>query len=211
MNFSKVMGSTSSFGVKSVAPARFCRVLSHAWGLQTDPMTQQPAHITNNPTRFQPLFGGASFIRAAVQRGNDWRANTRIASMTVTKDNSVFESGAHHNKRIHPRRQTRSLVADIVTASGARLHGISQDVSAYGASFIITGNEVEVGGLSVGDRVQVHTSTARGLQAEINSIRPVADGDERRLVGLKLLDGQQWLSVSADDLSLLETVEEIAM
>lgn len=197
-------------GVKFIAPARFIRVLSLAWGLSTDPMTQ-PAPITNPTTRFQPLFGGASFIRAAVQRGNDWRANTRNAAMTVTKDNSFSALGAPENKRVHPRRQTRSLVADIITSSGSRLRGISQEVSAYGASFIITGNEAEVSGLCVGDRVQVHTSTARGLRAEINSIRPVADGDARRLVGLKLLDGQQWLSLGADDLSLLEKVEEIAV
>lgn len=122
---------------------------------------------------------------------------------SVKEQGETGEEGAQ--RRRNPRARTRSLVADIKTPSGELIHGVSEDVSAFGASFIITGNRSALEGLKVGDEVLVHTSAARELKAEINSIRPLSAGDSRILVGVKLLDGLRWLSTACDVDALLDT------
>lgn len=111
------------------------------------------------------------------------------------------------SRRVHQRRKTRSLTVDILAVGGHTLHGVSSDVSAYGASFHITTGSVDV--LSVGQLVLVNTSTATGLRAEINSIRPVSEEDARPLVGMKLLDGATWLGGEDGEEALLEAPEEV--
>lgn len=112
-------------------------------------------------------------------------------------------------RRVNPRRQTRALSADILTPAGVAMHAVSHDVSAYGASFFITAGAEALEDLRVGDVVTLNTSTARGLRGQINSIRPVGEEDTRPLVGVKLLDGQQWLNDGQLDAALLDLVPAV--
>ncbi len=106
--------------------------------------------------------------------------------------------------RVNPRCHSRSIIADIVTLSGHKMHGISHDVSAFGASFIINSNREALQSLQVGDEVRVSTTTARALRAEINSIRTPPGEDSLPLVGLKLLDGKRWFAASESAAPLTE-------
>jgi hypothetical protein len=125
--------------------------------------------------------------------------------MDQQNDNPAQNPSA--SRRVNPRRKTRSLVADIVTGGGVTLHGVSQDVSPFGASFHITSGSVDA--LAVGDAVTVNTSTAEGLRAEINSIRPVSAADSRPLVGMRLLDGASWLGGEEGEAELVEPAEAL--
>src|SRR5947207_1745432 len=99
------------------------------------------AHTEHHRPAFSPLFGGWSTFREAARRAETYRNSLRIIAMQASKngcsitEHEEIETGGRE-KRVNRRRRTRSLVADIETSAGARLHAISDEVSAYGASFI---------------------------------------------------------------------------
>jgi hypothetical protein len=126
----------------------------------------------------------------------------------MNQRNNDDDQGGADSRRVNPRRKTRSLVADVVTAGGVTLHGVSHDVSPFGASFHITSGSVDA--LAVGDMVTVNTSTAEGLRAEINSIHPVSAEDSRPLVGMKLLGGASWLGGEDGEAELVEPAEALS-
>jgi len=123
------------------------------------------------------------------------------------KENSITtelppETGGRAN-RVNPRIQRRCLSAEIEIAGENLIHGTSQEISPFGASFVITENSGAVSKLKVGDQVIVRTTLARKLRAEINSIRPgVGTDGSSPVIGMKLLDGQRWLDHADLDESL---------
>jgi hypothetical protein len=157
-----------------------------------------PKPLERPSPSLRPTVGGAQFFREAARRSEEWRARTRFSAMNGNnqQDQAVGSQPSEQGgraRRTNPRRVTRRLAADIITPAGETLHVVSRDVSAFGASFFVTENAEALPSISVGDVVFVNTSTARDLRAEINSIRPFGEGDDRPLVGLKLLDGKLWL------------------